>query len=272
MLTKEESLEIKGVAILLMIMFHLFGFPERTPEIYADWIGTPITKAFQICVPLFLFLGGYGLECLAAKNLLQRKQVCGRIKKLYVGYWWICVPTIIVGMLIGYYHIDVAGFSMEMVGITSSYVGEWWFFSNYLELFLLFSCFQKVLNSAKFTLTRAVSILSVLLVCCRIIGACVDWGEYGLLGRHVQMLLVNMIIFLLGCVFARFGLFDALKRKTGRVLYSPLSSIFLITIPILVRAYLPFIGITELVVVPMFCLGVVNGRAWMGGAEPCWLC
>ena len=31
--TKENSLEVKGVAILLMLAFHLFGFPERIPVI-----------------------------------------------------------------------------------------------------------------------------------------------------------------------------------------------------------------------------------------------
>lgn len=29
-------------------------------------------------------------------------------------------------------------------------------------------------------------------------------------------------------------------------------------IPILVRAYLPLIGVTELLIVPMFCIGIVN--------------
>lgn len=32
----------------------------------------------------------------------------------------------------------------------------------------------------------------------------------------------------------------------------------LLVIPILVRAYLPLIGVTELLIVPMFCIGVVN--------------
>ena len=60
MLTKDNTLEIKGVAILCMIFFHLFGFPERIPtENISQWMGSPITKAFQICVPIYLFMAGW---------------------------------------------------------------------------------------------------------------------------------------------------------------------------------------------------------------------
>lgn len=69
MLTKQNTLEIKGVAILCMIFYHLFGFAERLPiENIQSWIGSPVTKAFQICVPIYLFMSGYGLQCIAIKK------------------------------------------------------------------------------------------------------------------------------------------------------------------------------------------------------------
>ncbi|MCS2966659.1 hypothetical protein NXW94_13350 [Bacteroides ovatus] len=55
-LTKEHSIQIKGVAILCMVLFHLFGFPERIPT-SVQWMGMPIIKALQICVPIYLFYG-----------------------------------------------------------------------------------------------------------------------------------------------------------------------------------------------------------------------
>ena len=58
-LTKEHSIQIKGVAILCMVLFHLFGFPERIPT-SVQWMGMPIIKALQICVPIYLFMAGYG--------------------------------------------------------------------------------------------------------------------------------------------------------------------------------------------------------------------
>lgn len=265
--TKENSLEVKGVAILLMLAFHLFGFPERIPVISIEWIGSPVIKAFQICVPLFLFLGGYGLECVAVKKSIDKKMLCDRIRKLYTDFWWICIPTIVIGMLIDYYPMDIFKMFMEIFGITSDYNGEWWFFSNYLELFLLFIVFQHLLNSNKYTLSKAIITLVILLIFSRLIGGYVNWREYGILGRHIQMILVNVTIFLLGSVFARYSLFEVVRRDFGHWLNLPGISIFLVITPILVRGYLPLIGITELVVVPMFCLGVVNGMARVGGGK-----
>lgn len=55
MITREDSLRIKGVTILFMIAFHLFGFPQRLPIDGSAWMGSPIIKALQICVPYFYF-------------------------------------------------------------------------------------------------------------------------------------------------------------------------------------------------------------------------
>lgn len=66
-LTKDHSIQIKGAAILCMMLFHLFGFPERIST-SAWWMGMPIIKALQICVPIYLFMAGYGLQCVAKKG------------------------------------------------------------------------------------------------------------------------------------------------------------------------------------------------------------
>ena len=59
-LTKDHSIQIKGAAILCMMLFHLFGFPERIPT-SAWWMGMPIIKALQICVPIYLFMAVYAV-------------------------------------------------------------------------------------------------------------------------------------------------------------------------------------------------------------------
>lgn len=47
--SKENSTQIKGEAIVCMIAFHLFGFPERIPDDAVNsWFGSPITKILQI--------------------------------------------------------------------------------------------------------------------------------------------------------------------------------------------------------------------------------
>ena len=72
------------------------------------------------------------------------------------------------------------------------------------------------------------------------------------------MILIDLNIFMLGCFFAKFNIFGWLHERCywlyEKIYLAPL----LLVIPILVRAYLPLIGITELLIVPMFCVGIVN--------------
>lgn len=101
--SKENSIQVKGVAILCMIAYHLFAFPEKIPhDAIHFWFGSPITEAFQICVPIYLFIGGYGLQCIANKDNITWKEIIRRLYKLYISYWWVAIPFIIVGFMVGY--------------------------------------------------------------------------------------------------------------------------------------------------------------------------
>ena len=66
--TKDDTKCMKGLAVLLMLAHHLWGFPDRLPS------GLPMTSVTargmefagfiggygKICVSLFMFLGGLG--------------------------------------------------------------------------------------------------------------------------------------------------------------------------------------------------------------------
>ena len=44
----------------MMVAYHLCGCPERYNEVHPEWYGSPITKALVLCVPIYLFISGYG--------------------------------------------------------------------------------------------------------------------------------------------------------------------------------------------------------------------
>ena len=91
MLTKSESLQLKGTAILIMVLLHLFNRQENVEKciISINFLGEPLVsqlaKFVEICVPLYLFLSGYGLYLLFHKNgsIFPIK----RILKLYFIFW-----------------------------------------------------------------------------------------------------------------------------------------------------------------------------------------
>ena len=59
-MTKQETTYLKGWAVLFMMFLH-FGCDFVMPEYRYSWCGNDYAGAFQICVPIFLFLSGYGL-------------------------------------------------------------------------------------------------------------------------------------------------------------------------------------------------------------------
>ena len=74
---KEDTLFLKGIAISMMLWLHLFSNIEIIEECEHSLLflnGKPLvyvlTKIASCCVPLYIFLGGYGL----AKTYQNKKK------------------------------------------------------------------------------------------------------------------------------------------------------------------------------------------------------
>lgn len=256
MLSKNNSLEIKGIAILCMVFCHLFGTPERIPiEDISQWMGSPITKAFQICVPIYLFMAGYGLQCVAIKKgIITLNDIWKRLKKLYIFFWWIAIPFILIGIIIHYYSIfPLDNLVLNLIGMKSSFNGEWWFFYLYVELLLIFYFISKLKVKKK----TYILIMLFLLIMTRFFNSILP-HENILVIRHLKMVLINLNTFMLGCFFAKYDVFGDMFVFCNGILNKNYVWPILLVLPILIRAYIPMIGITELIIVPVFIYGTVN--------------
>lgn len=260
--SKENSTQVKGVAILCMIAFHLFGFPERLPnDAVNSWFASPLTKALQICVPIYLFMAGYGLQCVAAKGIVTWHGIIRRLSKLYISYWWIIIPFVVLGILIGYYDFNVREFICNITGLTSSYNGEWWFFSLYVELLLLFYFISRI----RLEWRGYLLLMAVILIVTRGLVNVLPLDSSIIYQRHLKMVLIDLNIFMLGCFFSKFNVFSKLKDKYTFLFNSYTVASLLLVFPLFVRAYVPMIGVTELFIVPMFVIGIVNICKFRGG-------
>lgn len=144
-MTKEQSLTIKGVAILLMIYVHLFT-PLANCLNFANYIFVgdfPLTYALTACmdpVPFFYFLGGYGLYCV---NLNIDKHYGIRIFRLYLHFWIIVTLFTLIGHFV--YPDQYPGSTIEFLKNLSSiwytYNGTYWFLLPYATLSLAFPMF-----------------------------------------------------------------------------------------------------------------------------------
>ncbi len=154
---KKESLELKGIAILLMLMLHLFNTQQRVAECTTFlyfWNGKPLVYALSrvgaFCVPLYIFISGYGHGSILAAGRLDFKSACRRVAKLYIIYWVVFLPFIGWGCLAASesYPGSASEFLLNFIGVSCSYNNEWWFLFSYV-LLVLFAPFFLPLMSQK---------------------------------------------------------------------------------------------------------------------------
>lgn len=127
-------------------------------------------------------------------------------------------------------------------------------FSLYAELLVLFYFVSKIKLGWKGYLLLMLG----LLILTRGLNYVLHLDEEVIVERHLKMILIDLNIFMLGCFFAKFNIFKWLHERCHWLYKKIYLAPLLLVIPILVRAYLPLIGVTELLIVPMFCIGIVN--------------
>lgn len=147
MITKEKTTCIKGIAILLMLFLHLFNTNERIGLCEPSFVigdGKPLvqllTRIARLCVPIYIFLSGYGLNYIYEKTGGKGMRTANRVLRLYVNYWLILLLFIPLGAWVSpeTYPKDLPTFILNFTGISYSYNYEWWFLMPYI-LFLLCS-------------------------------------------------------------------------------------------------------------------------------------
>lgn len=134
-----KSNYLKGIAIILMLIHHLFAYPSRiSPDIPVyHMVNSVDIEMFvglfgKICVSMFLFLSGYGFSL---KKEVSFKYIWGKLKNLYISYWivlFIFVPIGIIFFPGERYSLSPSLFFENLIGIKSTYNSEWWFFKLYV--------------------------------------------------------------------------------------------------------------------------------------------
>ncbi len=161
-----DTKTIKGLAIIIMFMHHLFLFPDRIVgggfKSYTSIFGHTtlylIGMFGKICVPIFFFLSGYGVYLQSKKkdfNILKN------IKKLYLSYWKVFVIFIPIGILFFSNHApycdDPVIYNVfnnwEWKNIFENFFGfshtlnpEWWFLFSFVTVLITFPFIKKIID------------------------------------------------------------------------------------------------------------------------------
>ena len=156
-ISKEQIKITKGVAILFMLLLHLFCTKTYeglfTPSIFIG--NTPLIYYFALfgdcCVAIYCFCSGYGLFLSYENNNTNyNKNNRIRILKLYINTWIVLFLFVIVLGAItknsSVYPINIKEFLLTVTLINSAYNGAWWFLTTYILLVILSSCINKIVK------------------------------------------------------------------------------------------------------------------------------
>lgn len=167
--TKNDTLCMKGIAILVMFFHHNYLGPDR-------WLNSPISfypftqsqimyvaKFLKICVGMFVFLTGYGMMA-SVKTKKQddramRKYTLTRYLSMMMGFWLIFILIHILSGIFTNRFTEVYGtgmysiiyFLIDGMGLaklfdTPTFCATWWYMSMATMLILIFPMFKKMLE------------------------------------------------------------------------------------------------------------------------------
>ena len=237
--SKDDSKVLKGIALCLMLCHHLFAFPEKTAYEFVSFVsmgGAPLSVYIgqfgRICMPMFLFLSGYGTYLSSQKTEVTNSFVLKRIWGLYKQVWTVFVvslpftlwlrPSISVH--------TIRDIIYNFLGLNCTFNEEWWFIVPFAVLMLLFPTIKRFLdrkNASPFNDLLLLLLYSV--VYNYIIPQLSSFPVFSTFMQSVfwhktKETLSILPAFFLGCFFAKYGLLDKLKTHCGgKPLYCVLS-------------------------------------------------
>lgn len=261
--SKSETTIIKGIAITLMLIHHLFGFPNRILETN-EYISLNIldsnlayyTGVFgRICVAIYLFLSGYGLF----NKYSKQKNYCWiieKIKNFIVNYWVVIIFIFIpLSVIFEDFKINLKELIYNMSCIKISYIGSWWFVRVYLELLIIFPLIIKLIDKNIISSIIKAIILPIIIT---IVRQRMNFTNISIINLIFEMI-TYLPLFMSGAIFAKFNIFNRInilfnKYKLNNILFN-FSVIILIFI---IRTIKPYIFYLDLIYVPVFIFSIIN--------------
>lgn len=141
-ITKRDSKMLKGIAILAMLMLHLFCRRDNLPYTPLLWIGdTPLIYYFglfgDICVAIYCFVSGYAHYMQSTETELRHRWK--RLLRFLIPFWVIAAVFSVIGIFTGNPAIPASAkeFLLNCLTIKNSYNGAWWYANTYILLVAL---------------------------------------------------------------------------------------------------------------------------------------
>ena len=240
--TREDTRVIKGVAVVLMLIHHLWAFPDRLPvEMQLHCFGVMVNDTElmyaiggfgKICVAIFMFLGGYGLW----KKTRSAYSLTGNLIRLYKALWKVAIFFVPIGIIFFSHQMDYANDTvichvfedtslkniiLNFLALCSSYNREWWFFETYLGAMVIGYIFIFVDKINNFWLDAFIVAL-IEIITQKILPVVFGMENYSILhGDLFYVLLITFHVcvcsFFMGIIFAKYNALVHLRERFAQV-------------------------------------------------------
>lgn len=283
--TRTDTKVIKGVAVLLMLMHHLFYFPDNRPysmpevrQILPNFMGQGLETMLGIfgviCVPIFFFLAGYGLYLQTRRDGFRLEK---RILAVYTQYWKIFFIFIPIGFLFfrhqsdyckatAYCHVFEQRGMQELFSalfcLKTPYNYEWWFLRGYVVFLVLGYVYLRLTEKMRNFWVELVVVLAVNFYGGNLLQFLMNAGLLPLDGPFLGLAVShwNGALVLVGIVFAKYGVLDKWKARSVEK-YTTLTNL-LFSLTIIVGCFFLRLGDMSMnydaILVPLFVLAVVT--------------
>lgn len=144
-MTKSDTRELKGLAILMMLWLHLFSNPEMVRQC-TYWLsyvnGQPLayalTRLASSCVPIYIFLGGYGLAATYKTTAGHQLHGGRRALALMANFWLVFLIFVPIGCAVNpdLFPGSWQTLLLNATAVSYTYNGAWWFLLPYVLLTL----------------------------------------------------------------------------------------------------------------------------------------
>lgn len=264
--TKDDIKITKGVAILFMLLLHLFcrkevnGLYETFPVVNGVPLIYYIGLFGDACVPMFCFASGYGLfvSINKAKGSILKKNF-ERILKILINYWIVLIIFVAIGFIAGPAEIfpgTLTKFLLNFLVLSSSYNGAWWFLQTYIILVLIVPSLFKVIKKYNSILLLLVSGFIYLITYIQRIKHVLDFGDYTVINMIVNSIVLvgtSQLPFIVGSIFAKEKVYTKINIMFNRYAMKNILCIFGIFCLVIIHSFYESMIIAPITGIAFIC-------------------
>lgn len=230
-LTKKDNQMAKGIAIIAMVMLHLFCKKDDLPYTPLIWIGdTPLIYYFgllgEICVPIYLFCSGYAQTLLRnSEGHSYVKNSWIRVLKLLINYWIVLILITVLGIFFDESKRipgSMMSFFENFFLCRFSYNGIWWFISTYIQLVALSPLIVKWIHRCPplWTVLFSGGLYLLSNIYTRFINITIENEVLSWIVRQLYLLFDAQFSFVIGCLCYKYRVISRLRGIKHITFYS----------------------------------------------------